>query len=68
MCLNVDFLLIYAGKRKPQLVLLDHGLYRVLDPSTRAHYAKLWKVFNSTFEVLFCPILLAFTASVISSF
>lgn len=31
------------GKRKPQLVLLDHGLYRVLDPSTRAHYAKLWK-------------------------
>lgn len=31
------------GKRKPQLVLLDHGLYRVLDPLTRAHYAKLWK-------------------------
>eukprot|EP01018_Ginkgo_biloba_P033544 Gb_18758 [translate_table: standard] len=32
-----------TGKRKPQLVLLDHGLYRVLDPSMRAHYAALWK-------------------------
>eukprot|EP00252_Welwitschia_mirabilis_P003592 TRINITY_DN1364_c0_g1_i5.p1 TRINITY_DN1364_c0_g1~~TRINITY_DN1364_c0_g1_i5.p1 ORF type:complete len:229 (+),score=35.63 TRINITY_DN1364_c0_g1_i5:113-799(+) len=31
------------GKRKPQLVLLDHGLYRMLDPDLREHYAKLWK-------------------------
>ncbi|KAH9329900.1 hypothetical protein KI387_002008, partial [Taxus chinensis] len=32
-----------TGKRKPQLILLDHGLYRVLDHSTREHYSKLWK-------------------------
>ncbi|CAN1748598.1 Putative ABC1 protein At2g40090 [Linum perenne] len=31
------------GKRKPQLVLLDHGLYKELDFSTRFNYASLWK-------------------------
>ncbi|XP_043725430.1 putative ABC1 protein At2g40090 [Telopea speciosissima] len=31
------------GKRKPQLVLLDHGLYKDLDFSTRSNYAALWK-------------------------
>ncbi|KAJ0661644.1 putative ABC-type Cd(2+) transporter [Helianthus annuus] len=31
------------GRRKPQLVLLDHGLYKQLDISTRTNYAALWK-------------------------
>nr|GFA28232.1 hypothetical protein [Tanacetum cinerariifolium] len=31
------------GRRKPQLVLLDHGLYKVLDNSIRTNYAALWK-------------------------
>jgi len=31
------------GKSKPQLVLLDHGLYKELDSSTRISYASLWK-------------------------
>ncbi|KAK6933016.1 ABC1 atypical kinase-like domain [Dillenia turbinata] len=31
------------GKRKPQLVLLDHGLYRELEPPMRINYAALWK-------------------------
>ncbi|KAL8247811.1 hypothetical protein R6Q59_009027 [Mikania micrantha] len=31
------------GRRKPQLVLLDHGLYKLLDNSTRTNYAALWK-------------------------
>ncbi|GER46640.1 protein kinase superfamily protein [Striga asiatica] len=31
------------GKKKPQLVLLDHGLYKELDISTRINYATLWK-------------------------
>ncbi|XP_021732460.1 putative ABC1 protein At2g40090 [Chenopodium quinoa] len=31
------------GKRKPQLVLLDHGLYKELDFDTRVNYAALWK-------------------------
>ncbi|KAM7270850.1 hypothetical protein ACFE04_030064 [Oxalis oulophora] len=31
------------GKKKPQLVLLDHGLYKELDVATRFHYASLWK-------------------------
>ncbi|CAN0909724.1 Putative ABC1 protein At2g40090 [Linum grandiflorum] len=31
------------GKRKPQLVLLDHGLYKELDFATRFNYASLWK-------------------------
>ncbi|CAM8913585.1 hypothetical protein QQ045_031157 [Rhodiola kirilowii] len=30
-------------KRKPQLVLLDHGLYKELDFTTRYNYAALWK-------------------------
>ncbi|KAL2940614.1 hypothetical protein RDABS01_022723 [Bienertia sinuspersici] len=32
-----------TGKRKPQLVLLDHGLYKELDFETRISYAALWK-------------------------
>ncbi|GMH04202.1 hypothetical protein Nepgr_006041 [Nepenthes gracilis] len=31
------------GKRKPQLILLDHGLYKELDFATRINYATLWK-------------------------
>ncbi|XP_038896506.1 putative ABC1 protein At2g40090 [Benincasa hispida] len=31
------------GKRKPQLVLLDHGLYKDLDFNIRFIYAALWK-------------------------
>ncbi|XP_010517404.1 PREDICTED: putative ABC1 protein At2g40090 [Camelina sativa] len=31
------------GKRKPQLVLLDHGFYKELDFNTRFNYASLWK-------------------------
>lgn len=31
------------GKRKPQLVLLDHGLYKELDDAMRINYAALWK-------------------------
>ncbi|XP_077217229.1 putative ABC1 protein At2g40090 [Tasmannia lanceolata] len=31
------------GKRKPQLILLDHGLYKDLDFPTRTNYAALWK-------------------------
>nr|XP_023889445.1 putative ABC1 protein At2g40090 [Quercus suber]POE64690.1 putative abc1 protein [Quercus suber] len=31
------------GKRKPQLIILDHGLYKELDFQTRANYAALWK-------------------------
>ncbi|KAF5192688.1 Aarf domain containing kinase [Thalictrum thalictroides] len=31
------------GKREPQLVLLDHGLYKELDDETRINYAALWK-------------------------
>ncbi|XP_047938456.1 putative ABC1 protein At2g40090 [Salvia hispanica] len=31
------------GKRKPQLVLLDHGLYKDLDDTMRLNYASLWK-------------------------
>lgn len=32
-----------SGRRKPQLILLDHGLYRNLDFATRTNYAALWK-------------------------
>lgn len=31
------------GRRKPQLILLDHGLYKELDYNTRINYASLWK-------------------------
>ncbi|XP_021904261.1 putative ABC1 protein At2g40090 [Carica papaya] len=31
------------GMRKPQLILLDHGLYKELDFTTRFNYAALWK-------------------------
>ncbi|KAK7281154.1 hypothetical protein RIF29_08885 [Crotalaria pallida] len=31
------------GRRKPQLILLDHGLYKELDFDTRFNYAALWK-------------------------
>uniref|UniRef100_A0A7N0TH43 ABC1 atypical kinase-like domain-containing protein n=2 Tax=Kalanchoe fedtschenkoi TaxID=63787 RepID=A0A7N0TH43_KALFE len=33
----------FFGQRKPQLVLLDHGLYKELDLTTRYNYAALWK-------------------------
>ncbi|KAL4587244.1 hypothetical protein LXL04_000112 [Taraxacum kok-saghyz] len=33
----------FFGRRKPQLVLLDHGLYKELDNLTRTNYAALWK-------------------------
>lgn len=40
--------LVFPGRRKqPQLVLLDHGLYKELDPKLRLHYAALWKVIGS---------------------
>ncbi|KAE8689611.1 putative ABC1 protein [Hibiscus syriacus] len=39
----VMFLLLYTGKKKPQLILLDHGLYKELDFSTRFSYASLWR-------------------------
>ncbi|KAI9329584.1 ABC1 family-domain-containing protein [Zopfochytrium polystomum] len=32
-----------ADPRKPQLVLLDHGMYRSLDNKFRVLYCKLWK-------------------------
>ncbi|KDO68989.1 hypothetical protein CISIN_1g0093862mg, partial [Citrus sinensis] len=32
------------GKRKPQLILIDHGLYKELDATTKFNYAALWKV------------------------
>lgn len=31
------------GRKKPQLVLLDHGMYKELDDSIRISYAALWK-------------------------
>ncbi|KAI4372936.1 hypothetical protein MLD38_011115 [Melastoma candidum] len=31
------------GRKKPQLILLDHGLYKELDVATRTNYANLWK-------------------------
>lgn len=31
------------GRRKPQLIILDHGLYKELDYNTRINYAALWK-------------------------
>ncbi|KAH6555730.1 hypothetical protein KP509_1Z232200 [Ceratopteris richardii] len=35
---------VLAGSRKrPQLVLLDHGLYKELSPTLRNDYAALWK-------------------------
>ncbi|XP_049934027.1 putative ABC1 protein At2g40090 isoform X3 [Nymphaea colorata] len=33
----------FLGRRRPQLILLDHGLYKTLDFSTRTSYAALWK-------------------------
>ncbi|XP_068330605.1 putative ABC1 protein At2g40090 [Pyrus communis] len=33
----------FLGKKEPQLILLDHGLYKDLDPETRTNYAALWK-------------------------
>uniref|UniRef100_A0A251SM73 ABC1 atypical kinase-like domain-containing protein n=1 Tax=Helianthus annuus TaxID=4232 RepID=A0A251SM73_HELAN len=32
-----------TGRRKPQLVLLDHGLYTQLNISTWTNYVALWK-------------------------
>lgn len=45
--LLVDFTYLFlfscTGWRKPQLILLDHGLYKELDFPTRTNYAALWK-------------------------
>ncbi|KAA3478265.1 ABC1 domain-containing protein [Gossypium australe] len=38
------------GKKKPQLILLDHGLYKELDFSTRFSYASLWRLQGSSLE------------------
>ncbi|GKY99659.1 hypothetical protein MPSEU_000919900 [Mayamaea pseudoterrestris] len=35
--------LLRANKGKPEIVLLDHGLYRELDPDFRLRYANLWQ-------------------------
>lgn len=40
----------FAGKARPQLVLLDHGLYRSLDNNLRSNYAALWKVSGPTYH------------------
>lgn len=32
-----------ASRRAPQIVLLDHGLYREVAPGTRLTYCKLWE-------------------------
>eukprot|EP00667_Euglena_gracilis_P008561 EG_transcript_8676 len=32
-----------GGPRRLQLVLLDHGMYRVMDPAFRLAYCKMWK-------------------------
>ncbi|GAU48623.1 hypothetical protein TSUD_133540 [Trifolium subterraneum] len=46
------------GWRKPQLILLDHGLYRELDFNTRANYAALWKalIFSDANGIKECSI------------
>lgn len=31
------------GKKVPQLIILDHGIYKILDKPTRINYTKLWK-------------------------
>ena len=31
------------NNNKPQMVLVDHGLYKTLDPEFRLQYARLWK-------------------------
>lgn len=33
----------WLGRKRPQLILLDHGLYKELDYATRINYANLWK-------------------------
>ncbi|WMV33274.1 hypothetical protein MTR67_026659 [Solanum verrucosum] len=38
-----DYCVLLIGRRKPQLILLDHGLYKELDYNTRINYAALWK-------------------------
>jgi len=35
--------LLRSDKGRPQMVLVDHGLYKSLDPDFRLQYAKLWK-------------------------
>lgn len=34
---------IFGRRKKPQLVLLDHGLYKEIHPTLREDYAALWK-------------------------
>lgn len=43
----------YPGKKKPQLIILDHGLYKDLDFNTRTNYAALWKVCRCFLKNLF---------------
>ncbi|KZS87184.1 atypical/ABC1/ABC1-B protein kinase [Sistotremastrum niveocremeum HHB9708] len=38
-----NFIIRRTPSNKPQLVLLDHGLYITLDPKFREEYALLWK-------------------------
>lgn len=33
----------YRGSRHPQVVLLDHGLYRQLEEGFRVDYCRLWQ-------------------------
>lgn len=55
---NSYFPFLNAGKKEAQLVLLDHGLYKELDFSTRFNYAALWKVplFFLSFSHYFMPL------------
>jgi aarF domain-containing kinase len=44
---------VKPGTKEPQLVLLDHGLYKTLDPVIQSNYAGLWKalVFADSKEI-----------------
>lgn len=41
-------LLCSGTTNEPQLILLDHGLYKTLDPELRANYAGLWRVSHAS--------------------
>lgn len=44
-----------GGRSLPQLVLLDHGLYRELSPAFRENYGRLWRalVLRNTADIEF---------------
>lgn len=44
---------VKPGTKEPELVLLDHGLYKTLDPVIQSNYAGLWKalVFADSKEI-----------------